>query len=83
MNFMFASVSLLHNEAKVTRHFKPTADQSSYMFATVDLKPAHYTAVIISATLELGTGRIALHTYRLYAIPKGNHRGSSIRPDTF
>jgi hypothetical protein len=55
----------------VSRAFEAPEDPDSYRFITLELDPARYTAVKIGASSKTGSGRIRLHSYRLYAIPKG------------
>jgi parallel beta-helix repeat protein len=67
-----ASISLHSITGQEVFHsFETPEDPDSYRFITIELKPAHYTAVKISASSKSGSGRIRLHSYRLYALPKG------------
>lgn len=78
LNLKSASISLLSDEGKVTYPFQTTGD-SSYIYVTVQMKPARYSAIQIAAIPRLGTGQIKLHTYRLYAIPKSDRVESGER----
>ena len=69
-NIKSAKISVLSPGDQVSRPFNVTGGLASYAFVGVELKPAHYTAVNIAAEPGANTGRIHLHGYRLYAIPK-------------
>ncbi|HEY7320981.1 MAG TPA: right-handed parallel beta-helix repeat-containing protein [Candidatus Binatia bacterium] len=69
-NIKSAAVSLLSREAEVTRAFGITGSLAEYRFVSMELKPGHYTTIKITADPGANTGRVNLHTYRLYAIPK-------------
>jgi parallel beta-helix repeat protein len=69
-NFDVAKLSLISDDTEISSTFKPTQDLSSYLFLTVELKPALYRKINIKATSGNGTGCIKLHSYSIYAIPK-------------
>ena len=61
----------LFSSAGASKHaFDMPAATSSYTFASMKLQPAHYKAIQIAATSTANTSRIALHSYRLYALPQ-------------
>jgi parallel beta-helix repeat protein len=67
-----ANISLHSKTGQEVSHaFETPEDPDSYRFLTLELKPAHYTGVKIGASSKSGSGRIRLHSYRLYAIPTG------------
>ena len=69
-NIKSAGVSVLSPEAETTRVFEITGGLAEYRFVSVELKPGRYTTIKITADPGAGTGRVHLHTYRLYAIAK-------------
>jgi hypothetical protein len=71
-NIRSAGISVTGDDGAAKRSFAVTGDLASYGFMSVELKPAHYTTIKIAADPGTNTGRIHLHTYRLYAIPKGD-----------
>lgn len=71
-NVRSAAISVLGTDGEMTRSFELTGGLSSYSFVTVELKPAHYKTIKIAADPGASMGRVHLHTYRLYAIPKGD-----------
>jgi hypothetical protein len=74
-NIKSASVSVLSPGGETTRLFKASEGLASYSFVSVELKPGHYDTIKISADPAAATGRVHLHTYRLYAIPKDEPLG--------
>jgi Right handed beta helix region/CotH kinase protein len=72
-NIRSAAVSVLGAaDGEMTRSFALTGGLSSYAFVTVELKPGRYKTIKIAADPGVNTGRVHLHGYRLYAIPKGD-----------
>ena len=71
-NLRSAAVSVLGADAEVMRSVQLAEGLSLYSFVTVELKPARYKTIKIAADPGVNTGRVRLHNYRLYIIPKGN-----------
>jgi hypothetical protein len=71
-NVRSAAISVLGGNGEMKRSFELTGGLSSYSFVTVELKPGRYSAIKIAADPGANSGRLHLHSYRLYAIPKGD-----------
>jgi parallel beta-helix repeat protein len=69
-NLRSAGISILSADSEITQPFAVAGNPASYGFVTVEMKPDYYTTIKIVADPGTNTGRIRLHTYRLYAIPK-------------
>lgn len=71
-NIKSGRISLLSSDGETSRPFWMARDPSLYRFVNLELNPGHYTTIKITADPGAVTGRVHLHTYRLYAIPKGD-----------
>ena len=65
-----AEVELISEDGKTAYPLKTTGSPDSYTLITVQLEPAHYKMIKIKGTPEHNTGRIKLHKYSIYSIPK-------------
>jgi Right handed beta helix region/CotH kinase protein len=71
-NLKSGAISVLSADNEEAHPIKASGGLASYAFVSVELKPAHYQVIKIAADVGANTGRLHLHSYRLYAIPKGD-----------
>jgi Right handed beta helix region/CotH kinase protein len=71
-NLRSADISILSGDRRMTRPFVAPGELALYQFVSIELKPAHYTSIKIAVDPGANAGRVHLHTYRLYAIPKSD-----------
>jgi parallel beta-helix repeat protein len=71
-NLRSAGISVLSDDSEITHPFAVAGNLASYGFVSVKMKPGYYTTIKIVGDPGTNTGRIQLHSYRLYAIPKGD-----------
>lgn len=63
-------VAAVSPQGEAARSFEAGSGLSEYRFITLELKPGRYSSIKVSAEPKADTGRVNLHSYRLYAIPK-------------
>lgn len=56
----------------------PTEVPSAYRYLCVQLPVAHYQTIALAATPLNGTGRVALHGYRVFAIPRSEASAATV-----
>lgn len=69
-NLRTAGIAAVSSRGEFTRSFDVADEPAMYKFIVLELKPAQYSMIKISADPGSNTGRVNLHSYRLYAIPK-------------
>jgi hypothetical protein len=70
-----AGISVISADGEVARPFEVNGALASYAFISLQLKPARYKTIKIAADPGPSNGRVHLHTYHLYAIPRGDALG--------
>ena len=71
-NLKTAGITAVATDRESSRAIELVDGLAAYKFITLDLKPGRYSSIKISADPGANTGRMHLHTYRLYAIPKAD-----------
>jgi parallel beta-helix repeat protein len=69
-NLKTAGLTAVSTNGETTRSFEVAGGLGAHKFVTMELKPSRYSTIKISADPGAHTGRVNLHTYRLYVIPK-------------